>query len=203
MQAQGTAEVPPYIRVNVIHGESWIVNTLYSDLFTELTRFPQKTYRFERESLTPRDEFIVSFCEHAEKLKRRFSPENTIRSLIELNVSDRMVRRIAYEIWEHGGEIGGNPKMWTKVKRIRESQITDEMERWVESKLKNNPQAAEGLYYNIPSIRSRYGGAVDRDPYPVNCPVRERERRYFKMEAPLVLPFESREPRDNKTMTVA
>ena len=76
MRAQGNSEESPRTRVNVSSKQSWLWDKCYSDMFTGFTRFPQKHYRFARESLTPRDKFIVEFSEQADRYKG-FLPPNT------------------------------------------------------------------------------------------------------------------------------
>ena len=185
-------------RVRIINEESWLLNKRYSEMFTGFTRFPQKNYRFERGSLTPRDRFIVEFCEQAERCKKFFTPEHMIKRMIEFNVSDRMLDRLAYEIWRDPGGAETDRAMVEHVRQAAESCITEEMERWADREI--TPQAAEGLYYNIPSNRSRFGSATDREPYPIRNPVREREKKFFEMEAPPVLVQDARESRDDTTM---
>ena len=170
----------------------------YSDLLLPNEPFPQKPYGFSHELLTPGDQFVVDYCERAERLKFSLNPERMISEMITLDLSDRMLGRLAYEIWREAGTSEAEPEMTAHVRQAVESRITTAMRRWADEMI--TPPAAADLWFNIPTNSRRFGSPRDRAPYPIRNTVHEHEKEFFGMEAPLVLKPYSRQPRDDSTM---
>lgn len=185
MRHEVRAKWPTLSRVGIIRDQSWLHDLCYSDLFDPDMNFPEREYEYPEMELTPRDQFIVKFCEFVETLKSAFTPQSVILELITFELRPEQSERFAAELWWCRGGLHREAAMKDLIWRNIETRISTMMKAWWKQNLPADLE--DQVFEHIPSTAERFGGPQGRHMPLVLNPRASHERDFFGMEAPLVM----------------